>query len=135
MHSSIVFGGGAGPSFDARGVVVCNVVVGGEDKLGAAFRALRWAFDLEVERVVLDAFVLELPATALTVTSAPVARHLEVGRVTMLKTQHLVECKNPIIVTNVDEKAFIEGQVYSTSKPSFVMADGANNFYTGDKDG
>ena len=70
--------------------VVCNVVVGGEDKLGAALRVLGWAFDLEVERVVLRAFVLELPAIALTVTSTPVARHLQLGRVAVLETQEVV---------------------------------------------
>ena len=71
-------------------LVVNSVVEGGEDELGAALLALRWAEELKAERIVLHARVLELPAAALTVASAPVARHLEVGRVTMLKTQEVV---------------------------------------------
>ena len=45
----------------------------------------------------------------------------------------MIERKNPTIVTNVDEAAITGGEIYNTAKPDFMMAVGANNFYTGDK--
>ena len=71
-------------------LVVINHVVSFEDELGAAHLALRWAADIEAEGIVLLLGVLERPAGALPVLSAPVTRHLQGGRVAVLETEEVV---------------------------------------------
>ena len=52
---------------------------------------------------------------------------------TTLKFQQMLDRKRPSIVTNVDENAFTDGQEYNTRDQNFMIAVGANNYITGEK--
>ena len=51
-----------------------------------------------------------------------------------LKLQEMIERKKPSIITNVDENAFIDGEEYNTREENFMIAVGARNYISGQKD-
>ena len=46
----------------------------------------------------------------------------------------MIERKRPSIVTNIDENAFTDGEEYNTRDENFMIAVGAKNSGTGEKD-
>ena len=50
-----------------------------------------------------------------------------------LKLQIMLSRKRPFVVTNIDHKAYTNGEIITTAEPDFTLAMGVNNFLTGIK--